>query len=200
MKNSDAPSFIFSIVRFCFRMIVIVAMLPAFNLALAQVTAPSNPNSAKSCAKCHYRWIDTFFIEGRGSDFVEYTAEKVVATSEMCFSCHDGSIADSRARAYETPQHKINVPPPDHMKIPEIFPLDEKGGMNCATCHTAHGVPSGPESKETIFMRTSNRNSAMCSMCHPAMVEGPKAGNHPIDTTKQEIPPSLVAMGCAGGG
>ena len=85
------------------------------------------------------------------------------------------------------------------MKLPDIFPLDEQGNMQCATCHTAHGVPSGPDSKETIFMRTSNRNSAMCRMCHPDMVGGPKAGNHTLDTTKQEIPPALVAMGALEG-
>jgi predicted CXXCH cytochrome family protein len=181
------------------QLLFVIVLIGASNLARAQVQAPSNPNSAKSCAICHFRWIDTFFIEGRGSDLVDYTAEKAVATAEMCFSCHDGSIADSRARAYETAQHKINVPPPDHMQIPDIFPLDEKGNLQCATCHTAHGVPSGPNSKETIFMRTSNRNSAMCRMCHPARVDSPKTGNHPLDTSKQEIPADLKAMGALEG-
>jgi predicted CXXCH cytochrome family protein len=183
------------------RILFIVALVIQFNLSYAEteVTPPKNPNSAKACAICHYRWIDTFFIEGRGSDFVPYTSEKVVATSEMCFSCHDGSVMDSRARAYKTPQHKTNVPPPAQMKIPKIFPLDEQGKVQCATCHTAHGVPSGPDSKETIFMRTSNRNSAMCRMCHPDMVGGPKAGNHSLDTVKQEIPRNLMARGALKG-
>ena len=184
----------------CFHLLVVlIILIGAPNILFAEVQAPRNPNSAKSCAICHYRWIDTFFIEGRGSELVEYTAEKQVATSEMCFSCHDGSIADSRARAFGTAQHKTNLPPPDHMQIPDIFPLDEQGNMQCATCHTAHGVPSGPNSKETIFMRTSNRNSAMCRMCHPAMVNGPKAGNHPIDTTEQEIPADLMDRGAQEG-
>jgi len=180
-------------------LLVLIILIGVSTVSLAQVQPPSNPNSAKSCAICHFRWIDTFFIEGRGSDLVDYTAEKVVATAEMCFSCHDGSIADSRARAYETSQHKTNVPPPDHMKLPDIFPLDEQGNMQCATCHTAHGVPSGPNSKETIFMRTSNRNSAMCRMCHPTMVNGPNAGNHPIDTDQQEIPRVLMDLGAQEG-
>jgi len=175
------------------RLVIILffLILPG-TISHAQVEPPRNPNSAKSCAICHYRWIDTFFIEGRGSDLVDYTAEKVVATPEMCFSCHDGSIADSRARAYDTAQHKTNVPPPDHMQIPHIFPLDEKGNMVCATCHTAHGVPSGPDSKETIFMRTSNRNSAMCRMCHPEMTDSGKFHNHPLDIDKQQIPQRLI--------
>lgn len=130
---------------------------------------------------------------------MDYTSEKLVATPEMCFSCHDGSVADSRARAYNTSQHKTNVRPPAHMQIPDIFPLDEEGRMQCATCHTAHGVPSGPDSHETIFMRTSNRNSAMCRMCHPDMLGGAKAGNHPVDTAKQSIPKSLRDLGAAVG-
>ncbi len=174
--------------------LLIVVLVLQFKLSDAQMNAapPKNPNSAKACAICHYRWIDTFFVDGRGSDLVDYTAEKVVASPDMCFSCHDGSIADSRARAFRTAQHKTNVPPPDHMQIPDIFPLDEQGKMQCATCHTAHGVASGPDSKETIFMRTSNRNSAMCRMCHPEMADSTKAHNHPLDTVKQEIPRHLI--------
>ncbi len=180
---------------------MIVALVIPFNLSNAQteVTPPKNPNSAKACAICHYRWVDTFFIEGRGSDFVPYTSEKVVATSEMCFSCHDGSVKDSRARAYKTSQHKTDVPPPAHMKIPDIFPLDEQGKVQCATCHTAHGVPSGPDSKETIFMRTSNRNSAMCRMCHPDMGGEKMAGNHPLDVATLEIPSNLLDLGALAG-
>jgi len=158
-----------------------------------------NPNSAKACAICHYRWIDTFFVEGKGSDLVDYQAEKVVATPDMCFSCHDGSIRDSRARLDEDSGHKTNKEPPRHMKIPDIFPLDENGRMQCSTCHTAHGVPGGPDSGETIFMRTSNKNSAMCRMCHPAADGGMAAGNHPAGIMEREVPAKLVALGAVAG-
>jgi predicted CXXCH cytochrome family protein len=184
-----------------YRILFIVVLVIPFNLSYAEtkVTPPKNPNSAKACAICHYRWVDTFFIEGRGSDYVPYTSQKVVATSEMCFSCHDGSVMDSRARAYKTPQHKTNVPPPAHMKIPDIFPLDEQGNVQCATCHTAHGVPSGPDSKDTIFMRTSNRNSTMCRMCHPDRGGKLNAVNHPLDVATLEFPPDLIDRGALAG-
>ncbi len=176
----------------CILFIIFFLSFPAVG-AHGTVRPPKNPNSAKACALCHYRWIDTFFIEGRGSELVAYTSEKVVASAEMCFSCHDGSVADSRARAYRTGQHKVGVPPPAGMKIPELFPLDEKGNMQCATCHSAHGVPSGPDSAETIFMRTSNRNSAMCRMCHPGRTGGLPTGNHPMEAGKEGIPEALFA-------
>ena len=160
----------------------------------------SNPNSAKACAICHYRWVETFFVEGRGTDLVEYQSEKVVATPDMCFSCHDGSIRDSRAKLGDGLGHKINKEPPRQMKIPQIFPLDEKGRMQCSTCHTAHGVQGGPGSGETIFMRTSNKDSAMCRMCHPAADGGMAAGNHPAGNMERRVPEKLVSLGALGGG
>ena len=161
--------------------------------------AMKNPNSGKACALCHYRWIDTFFVEGKGSDLVEYQAEKVVATPDMCFSCHDGSVMDSRAKLAENSGHKINKPPPAHMKIPEIFPLDENGNMQCSTCHTAHGVEGGPDSEDTIFMRTSNKDAAMCRMCHPTADGGKASGNHPVGIMRQKIPEKLISLGAVTG-
>jgi predicted CXXCH cytochrome family protein len=177
----------------------ILFFLLLFNCSNAGAAPAKNPNSAKACAICHYRWVDTFFIEGKGSDLVGYQSEKVVATPEMCFSCHDGSVKDSRARVNNDSGHKTNMAPPSHMKIPEIFPLDEDGKMQCSTCHTAHGVPSGTGARDTIFLRTSNKDSTMCRQCHPNMDGGVIAGNHPVDSTKQEIPPGLIALGAAAG-
>jgi predicted CXXCH cytochrome family protein len=180
---------------------LLLAVLLAFfcGTANAEIQPPKNPNSAKGCAICHYRWVDTFFIEGKGTDFVAYTAKKFVAVPEMCMSCHDGSIMDSRARMENYFGHKTNLPPPSEMKIPKIFPLDEQGKVQCATCHTAHGVPSGPDSEETIFMRTSNKDSAMCRMCHPDRDGGPGKGDHPEGVVELEIPPRLISMGAHAG-
>jgi len=178
---------------------IILWLLPA-NISWAAVKSTKNPNSAKACAICHFRWVDTFFIEGKGSDLVEYQSEKVVAKPEMCFSCHDGSVKDSRARVYNDNGHETDRPPPAHMKIPEIFPLDEDGKVQCSTCHTAHGVQGGEGSDDTIFMRTSNRASQMCRQCHPERDGGMSAGNHPIGDIKQEIPERLADLGAVTAG
>jgi predicted CXXCH cytochrome family protein len=182
-------------------LLYISLLLPVLTTSIAYgaFEAPKNPNSGKGCAICHYRWIDTFFEYKKGSDLVKYESEKVVALVEMCFSCHDGSVVDSRARAANDHMHKIDVPPPSHMNIPEVFPLDDKGNMTCSTCHTAHGVPSGEGVKGTIFIRTSNANSNMCRMCHPDMDGGKKEGHHPVDNNMDEIPGALIAKGAAGG-
>ena len=179
--------------------IFIIFSLLLSNIALATVEPPKNPNSAKGCAICHYRWIDTFFIDGKGSDLVAYQSEKVVAAPEMCFSCHDGSVMDSRVRLNNGSGHKTSVPPPAGMKVPEIFPLDQDGNVQCATCHTAHGVPSGKGVETTIFMRTSNRNSAMCRMCHSGMDGGVAAGHHPLGVVQKGIPAKLLDLGAESG-
>ncbi len=187
----DGPAFPARAPAFVVLLVVLPLLFPPG--AAATVPPPRNPNSAKSCAICHYRWIDTFFTEGRGTDLVAYHSEKVAATPEMCMSCHDGSVVDSRQRMGSGAGHKTNVRPPAGMTIPDIFPLDENGRVQCATCHTAHGVPSGPDSHETIFMRTSNRNSNMCRMCHADKTGGPSGGNHSMGTVEKGFPRRLAA-------
>lgn len=183
-----------------FKAILSLSVLCALLMLLAatadaQVEAPRNKNSAKECALCHYRWIDTFFIDGKGTDLVPYQSEKVVAKPGICFSCHDGSVVDSRSRVYNDHRHKINRPPPASMKIPKTFPLDKEGNMQCATCHTAHGVSSEMGIEKTIFIRASNRDSGMCRSCHTDKEGGIKSGNHPLGSVKMTIPETLLKNG-----
>ncbi|UCE72155.1 MAG: cytochrome c3 family protein [Nitrospiraceae bacterium] len=174
-----------------------VALHPGISFATVEV--PRNPNSAKECAICHYRWIDTFFLDGRGTDLVPFQSDKVVAEPEMCFSCHDGSVVDSRAKVYNDQHHKVDKAPPADMKIPATFPLDKNGNMQCFTCHTAHGVPSEMGIEKTIFIRTSNENSSMCKLCHTDKNGSTAKGNHPIGPGDKRIPERLIAGGAKAG-
>lgn len=158
-------------------LLIFLLFLP--EIAFAEVKTPTNPNSAKACAICHYRWIDTFFIDGKGTELVDYTSEKVVASPEMCNSCHDGSVADSRRKAYKNHTHKIGIPTSKDIKIPDLFPLGENNSLQCATCHTPHALPSGAGAEDSIFMRASNKNSAMCLKCH--------ADKHFLTETKHNL-------------
>ena len=121
----------------------------------AEVKVPKNPKSAKGCAICHYRWIDTFFIEGKGTDLVPYNSEKQAATKEMCYSCHDGSVADSRSLISNKPIHWSNMQVNTDMQIPKYFSLGEKREFLCATCHTPHALPSGTGTQGSIAGTTS---------------------------------------------
>lgn len=165
--------------------IMILFLLFLSTTSDAKIKTPSNPNSAKACAICHYRWIDTFFVQGKGTDLVPYQSEKVVATAPMCYSCHDGSVQDSRRKADKNLLHKINSPVPEHMEIPAQFPLGKNNSLQCATCHTPHALPSAGSTGETIFMRASLKDSVMCLMCH--------ADKGPIITSKHNLVHSAPA-------
>ena len=153
------------------------------------------PDSAKECAICHYSWVDTFFIDKRGTELVTLPDKPTAATSEMCLSCHDGSTVDSRKKVHNDRKHQVGIVPSEKIKIPETFPLDEEGKMDCATCHSAHGVSTEPGIEKTIFLRTSNENSEMCKTCHVDKDGGPEKGNHPIDKTSLKISKDITKYG-----
>ncbi|MBI5893745.1 MAG: cytochrome c3 family protein [Deltaproteobacteria bacterium] len=139
------------------------------------------PNPSKECAICHYNWVDVFYREGKSTDLAEYPKEKQAAAEMMCYSCHDGSVNDSRFKVWETNRHKPGTKPSEGIEIPLSFPLDKDGKMQCFTCHSAHGVDTRPGIEATIFLRASNKNSSMCRMCHKDKGRGPKIGSHPVD-------------------
>ena len=152
-------------------------------------------NSAKECAMCHINWIDVFYRQGQSTDLTEYPKEKLVANEMMCYSCHDGSVGDSRLKVWETSRHKTGVKPSPNVSVPEEYPLDKDGNMQCATCHSAHGVNTKPGMADTIFLREPNINSRMCKRCHRNKKGGPKMGNHPIDVNLKEVPDNIINNG-----
>jgi predicted CXXCH cytochrome family protein len=161
----------------------------------ATTTAPLQPDSAKECAICHYSWVDTFFIEKLNTALATFPENPTVADSDMCYSCHDGSTVDSRKHVYNDRKHQTGVIPSDKIKVPDIFPLDEEGKMDCATCHSAHGVATEPGIEKTIFLRISHENSEMCKMCHVDKEGGAEKGNHPIDKTTLKISQDILKYG-----
>ncbi len=171
---------------------------PGFVVAQVDTATPASklePDSAKECAICHYSWVDTFFVEHRGTELAALPEKPTAADAEMCFSCHDGSTVDSRKQVFNDRMHQVGVKPSEKISVPEIFPLDEEGKMDCATCHSAHGVSTEPGIEKTIFLRTSNENSQMCTMCHEGQVGGPEKGHHPVDETTLEVSEKIILYG-----
>lgn len=171
-----------------------LGLLPGWSILAAepnQHVGPRNPSSAKECAICHYRWVDTFFVDGRGTDLAPFQTNQVVGTSAMCFSCHDGSVLDSRW-TFETERgHRTGVSPPADMPVPENFPLDASGKMQCVTCHSPHGVSSLPSQGASTFLRVDNTNSSICLICHPTMAGERGGRNHPMGLVTNTIPREL---------
>ncbi|HCW92239.1 MAG TPA: hypothetical protein DHM44_00990, partial [Flexistipes sinusarabici] len=94
----------------------------------------ANPDAAKECSICHYEWMPSFLHESTGTKLVPFQKEKVVADEKMCFSCHNGTVDDSRIKIWSGDVHKLTDKIPEHMKIPKDFPLDN-GKIACKTCH-----------------------------------------------------------------
>ena len=187
---------IFFIRKSAFFSIQILFLFVTLSSTHATTTTTSlKPDSAKECAICHYSWVDTFFFDKRSTEIATFPEKPTVAISEMCLSCHDGSTVDSRNKVCNDRKHQVGVVPSEKIKIPEAFPLDEEGKMDCATCHSAHGVSTEPGIEKTIFLRTSNENSEMCKTCHVDKEGGPEKGNHPIDETTLKISKDITRYG-----
>ncbi|MBW1881556.1 MAG: hypothetical protein JRJ84_24625, partial [Deltaproteobacteria bacterium] len=154
--------------------------------------------SAKACAVCHLQWMDEFRYQGGSNALVAQPLEKMVAKPEMCWSCHDGSIVDSRARLMHK-GHETGEPPSPEMTIPHEFPLDVDGNVQCATCHTPHALRSDQDTHANLFLRAPNEDSAACRACHGEMDGGVEAGSHPVGDFDRGVPESLVAHGAKTG-
>ena len=169
--------------------------VPIFFIPLLTVTHAANlePSPARECAICHFRWMEPFYYEERGTELHPLQTEKVAGTEMMCFSCHDGSTEDSRVKVWLRDRHKVNVRPSKRVHIPKIFPLSPDGKIVCSTCHSAHGVPTDTSIERVIFLRISNKDSIMCELCHYQQTK--EGWNHPIHTGKRDIPQILKKAG-----
>ncbi len=158
-------------------------------------TEELTPNSAKECSICHIRWVDEFRVEGTPDLLIDYPAQRQVAAEMMCYSCHDGSIVDSRWRVWETSRHKTGKKPSDKITVPPEYPLDNEGRIQCYTCHSAHGVEAGTDIATSIFLREPNVNSSMCKKCHQGKDRGPEKGSHPVDVEFPQFPQKILDAG-----
>ncbi len=162
----------------------------------ARVAPGSKADSAKECAICHYRWVYAFFVEHRDGELVPFPEESPVTLEARCFSCHDGSVMDDREKVFSDRGHETGIKPSDKVKVPEEFPLDEEGKIQCYTCHMHHESPTDSGMVETwLFTRFSNENSEMCKMCHIDKTGGPEKGNHSMQASPFRIPKELIDQG-----
>ncbi len=160
-----------------------------------QVDHPSKVDTAKECSICHYRWVHTFYNEHRSTPLASLEEEKVVGTQPMCLSCHDGSVVDSRDRICNDPGHSVGNIPTGRVSIPETFPLDGNGAMQCSTCHTPHSVETAKDELVKFFLRAENKDSSFCKQCHKRNFGGIEMGNHPTEISADREYQSIVNAG-----
>jgi predicted CXXCH cytochrome family protein len=153
------------------------------------------PNSSKECAICHIRWVQAFDRSHPQESAMQTVMERQAGSGDMCLSCHDGSVTDSRFKVWSTRHHTTDAVPSPAVRIPtEKFPLDTQGRMTCATCHTAHAVPGNSDLRTVIFLRQPNVDSSLCLACHPQHAQKSDC-QHPLGRAKSPVPKTILDAG-----
>ncbi len=147
----------------------------------------------KECLLCHVLWFDAFktdqqtLIEPKDSPIVIAGSVGLASSKEMCVTCHDGYVVDSRNRVAEGNPHQVLKKVPESLKLPEAYRLDRNNEIYCGTCHTLHDFKGSAEVGSTPFMRFDNQRSQMCIACHDGKTEKQGVANHPVLKEAKDI-------------
>lgn len=169
--------------------------------------AAKQVSANRECATCHIMWL-TEFKRQDVKTLVPYNPKPVAgsgrqdvsSTEQMCFSCHDGFVLDSRTQWGKNKHaHPLGVPLAKNMPVAtqkgkQILPLNDDGKVYCGTCHTAHGV-KWDQTQQPIFMRMPSRNGELCMACHQDKRPHNSKHNHPINIQAKYKPLHLLAAG-----
>ena len=177
-------------------------------LVIPSASTAMEMSSKRDCAICHVMWIDDFrtdkktLIEWQPGNVLMKDTQGVVSSEEICYSCHDGYVIDSRAIAWKYKQHKTYVKPSKNVVVPSTLPLSNKDEIYCGTCHSAHGV--GSDSNEgrslfTSFSREKNVDSSLCEKCHGEQANFKGTNGHPLTITQFKLPAMLFELGSVRG-
>jgi hypothetical protein len=164
-------------------LIIFLLSVPFFLGSSAQAITK---RTAKECLICHVLWFDVLksekitLIGKKDSPIVIAGSKGLASTKEICISCHDGYVVDSRNKIAEGNPHHAAIKPPRWLKIPEIFRLDSNNDIYCGTCHTLHDIKGSGEVGSTPFLRMDNEKSQMCIACHGGETGLQPRPNHPV--------------------
>jgi len=184
-----------------------ITVLFFISVLFNEAEASRQVSGKRECSTCHVMWLKDFdrkdvtpLIPYEPKPVVATGKQDVSSTNEMCFSCHDGFVLDSRSVwKADKHNHPVGIKPSEKMTIPTsggktIFPLNDEGKLYCGTCHTAHGVDWN-QSESPVFLRVKNVESSMCLACHLDKSTGSEEGNHPVFKQPPNKPHSLIKAG-----
>jgi len=139
-----------------------------------------NKNDEKECVICHAQWhqdlnaSDQLLPEIQTSIIID-GKPGVVSDREMCISCHDGYVLDSR-EVFSSENHQGELDK-GHLKI-QGLPLGTDDEIYCGTCHTPHALKPKHTGGLAPFLREEVTDSKLCLNCHSDRAEDHT--NHPI--------------------
>ncbi len=180
-------------------------ILVIFTIFFFPPTVPAAEMSSKrDCAICHIMWLDDFrtgkktLIEWQPGNVLMKDTQGVVSSEEICYSCHDGYVSDSRSTVWKHNNHKTFVKPSNRVTIPSKLPLSSKDEVYCGTCHSPHGAGAAPDadsSGATSFFREKNIDSSLCVMCHRNEADYTRSNSHPLKAATFKLPDTLFESG-----
>ncbi len=137
-------------------------------------------NDEKECVICHAQWhpkqgaADQLLPQIKTSTIID-GKPGVVSDEQMCISCHDGYVMDSR-EIFSSDNHQGDLDK-SHIRIQEL-PLGTDDEIYCGTCHTPHALKPKYTGGLAPFLREKVNNSALCLDCHSDQAKDHV--NHPI--------------------
>jgi hypothetical protein len=87
-------------------------------------------SNSKECSVCHVLWQDVVstnqktLLRQTDSTIVVAGAKGLSSSKRMCYSCHDGYVADSRTKIGKGNKHHLVGKVPDWLELPSTFRLD----------------------------------------------------------------------------
>ena len=103
-------------------------------------------SSKKQCTLCHIRWLEAFttgentLVELKDTGILVSGALSNVTTRQMCYSCHDGYVVDSRIWMASKNKHHALKKVPEGFHLPEGLRLNMNREFYCGTCHGFHDI------------------------------------------------------------
>jgi len=199
MTISMAKAYLLALLAACM-------LIPAFSPACF---AALEKSSKKECALCHIMWLDVFrtnketLIKWQPGNVLMKDTQGIVSSEEICYSCHDGYVADARYTVWKYNNHPVFKKPSQDIKMPPELTLSNKNEIYCGTCHSPHSgreAAPGSSPEETIpgplaFLRLPNIDSAQCEACHVNEADFKRTKGHPVHTAELKIPETLFAQG-----
>jgi predicted CXXCH cytochrome family protein len=177
-------------------------------LAITESTAAPPPqpterisDQPRHCTACHLEWMAPLST-GTATELAAIPDNPPelpnASRSEVCLSCHDGSVADDRRSVWRDHGHTVGLAPPDGMTVSAALPLVD-GKLACRTCHSAHTrAGAGNVLRDSVFLRTEGPVTTMCNQCHEHGTAAAHAG-HPVGEMSIPMPAELVRHDAAAG-
>ncbi|MBI5196366.1 MAG: hypothetical protein HZA10_08590 [Nitrospirae bacterium] len=180
----------------------VVLLTISYQLTMASAFA-LEVSQKRDCVVCHVTWMDDFrtgketLIKWQPGNTLKKDTQGLESSEEICYSCHDGYVNDSRYIVWKYNRHKTFVVPSKNITVPSTLPLSVKNEIYCGTCHSAHGLGAAAHDNTgaTYVYRLPNVNSSLCKMCHRNEAAYRSSNSHPVDVVAAKLPDKLFAMG-----